>query len=161
MGAGKTTLGRLLAARRGTPFVDLDDVVAMQSGQSVREVFASAGEAAFRRLELQALEDLVEAAPAGCVLATGGGIVETAAARDLLPQFGRVVWLQADPAACVERLGAARAVRPLLDAPEAWRRRWQEREPHYRRIASLVVCTHPDAPERSLAALTAALGEDG
>jgi shikimate kinase len=157
MGSGKTTLGRLLAAARGTPFVDLDAVIEAQAGLGVRDVFAAEGEAGFRARELAALTELAAAAPDGCVLATGGGIVESESAPAVLRRFGRIVWLEADPEACVARLGAARAARPLLATPELWRERYRRREESYRALADITVRTHPDRVEASLAALIAAL----
>ena len=157
MGSGKTTLGRMLAAARGTPFVDLDAVVEAGAGASVADIFAREGEAGFRSRESAALAALAASAPEGCVLATGGGIVESQAAAATLRQFGRIVWLAADPEACVARLGAGRAARPLLAEPAAWRARWNKRENLYRDLADITVCTHPDTVEASLAALRAAL----
>jgi shikimate kinase len=113
------------------------------------------GEAEFRHLELQVLRDLVRDAPPGAVVATGGGLVETPEARALLPQLGRVVWLRADPRACVARLGAERAARPLLDAGTDWLGRFARREPLYRELAQGIVDTHPQGVEQSLAQLEA------
>ena len=99
------------------------------------------------------LEALVAGAPVRCIVATGGGAVELAAAPALLHGLGHVVWLRADPDACIARLGAARAMRPLLDAD--WRARWERRAPLYAALADVIVDTHPVPFEASLAALHA------
>ena len=72
-GTGKSTVGRLLAERRGRDFVDADAVLEARAGRSIRAIFAEAGEPAFRELEEQAIADLT--ARPGLVLATGGGVV--------------------------------------------------------------------------------------
>ena len=155
MGSGKTTLGARLAALRDAAFVDLDARLEAATGRSVRDWFVHHGEAAFRAAELATLRAVVTHAAPRCVLATGGGLVETADATDLLRQFGTVVWLRADPAACVARLGGARAARPLLDDAPAWRARWERRAPLYAGLAAAVVDTHPQTIDASLAALLA------
>ena len=71
MGSGKTTVGRLLAARLGYAFLDLDEWIARRAGKSVRRIFQTEGEESFRELEASALRDL--AARTRLVLATGGG----------------------------------------------------------------------------------------
>jgi shikimate kinase len=73
MGAGKTTVGRLLAARLGVPFTDSDHVIEDRAGKPVRQIFADDGEAAFRALEHQVIADLLGGPD--IVLAVGGGAV--------------------------------------------------------------------------------------
>ena len=153
MGSGKSTLGALVARRCGVAFTDLDAEIEHRAGCSVAAVFARDGESGFRRRELQTLAALVPTLPVPAVLATGGGIVETDAALPLLRQAGRVVWLRADPSASVERLGAARAARPLLQAD--WRQRFAGRESRYAAWSDAVVSTHPEAVAESLTALLA------
>lgn len=156
MGSGKSTLGPRLAARLGVHFLDLDVEIERRAACTIAELVAAEGEAALRRQELEALRALVDAAPPGCVIATGGGIVESPEARTLLRALGRIVWLEAEPEASVSRLpGPARAARPLLDADGAWRQRWALRQPHYRALADAVVNTYPDAIDASLERLVA------
>jgi len=153
MGSGKTTLGSRLAAELRIPFLDLDARIEAVAARAVRAIFASEGEVGFRRREHAALAALVAEAPARCIVATGGGVVELAAANSLLPALGHVVWLRADPDVCVARLGAASQTRPLLDGD--WRALWKRREPLYAAVAAAVVDTHPASIETSLAALHA------
>ncbi|UCE02423.1 MAG: shikimate kinase [Candidatus Latescibacterota bacterium] len=149
MGSGKSTLGRRLAEHFGFQLVDLDEHLEQTSRRSIRDIMAQEGEPAFRRLELECLRELVEARPERCVVATGGGIVESAEAAPLLRRLGRVIWLRADPQASVDRLTRTRRRRPLLDDPEEWRRRWVRREPLYRAAAHAVVRTHPETCDAS------------
>jgi len=112
MGSGKTTVGRLLAARLGWAFADLDDRVVRAAGMPIPEIFAREGEPAFRRRETDALR--LAAAERRVVLATGGG----AACRDenlaLMLGAGQVVALAVSPGEAVRRAGRTSG-RPLLD----------------------------------------------
>ncbi len=114
-GAGKTTVGRVVAQRLGRPFVDADATLVAWQGRPVRAIFEESGEAHFRDLEEQCLRDLTADPPAGLVLATGGGVVLREANRQRLRQFGFVVWLDADPAAVAHRL--RRNPRAVADRP--------------------------------------------
>src|SRR3984957_1394832 len=84
MGAGKTTVGRLLAANLGVPFTDSDHVIEDRAGKPIRQIFADDGEAAFRALEHEVIADLL--AGPDIVLAVGGGAVEHALTRKLLAE---------------------------------------------------------------------------
>ncbi|MEN8149195.1 MAG: type I 3-dehydroquinate dehydratase [Planctomycetota bacterium] len=94
-GAGKTSVGRILAARLGRDFVDLDDRIEAREGKSIPEIFAGAGEGWFRTAERRAFFDAMKEGP--IVLATGGGVVTSRIVRGALKQAGvPVVWLAAD-----------------------------------------------------------------
>src|SRR4029077_6262141 len=94
MGAGKSTVGRLLARRLGRCFVETDAMITAREGRSIPEIFADRGEAYFRQLEAEALEALTE--KRDHVVATGGGFPCSPGAMDRLLQLGTVVWLAAD-----------------------------------------------------------------
>jgi len=112
MGSGKSTVGRIVAARLGREFVDTDEQVELATGCSVAELFASAGEAAFRRYELESLTRAL-ARPDPVVVATGGGVVTTPEARRALSLNAKVVWLRATPEALAARLSDD-GTRPLI-----------------------------------------------
>jgi len=119
MGAGKSEVGRLLAARLGRPFVDSDDAIAAAaSAASVRELFAREGEAAFRARERRFIAELPS--HAGHVLALGGGMFVGAENVRAIHEASWTAWLRARPETLLARLSAAdRAARPLLSGVEA------------------------------------------
>lgn len=115
MGSGKSTVGRLLARRWGRRFLDSDEVIERRLDRTVADIFRTEGEAAFRRLEAEALEEALEATPTA-VVAAAGGVVLDPANRALLAGVPTVVWLRADPDVLLERIGrAGQHHRPLLD----------------------------------------------
>jgi shikimate kinase len=156
MGAGKSTVGRRLAARLDRPFVDADDELVRRSGRTVRDWFAQEGESAFRAAEGELLADLL-AAPGPSVVASGGGVVLAAANRVVLRDHALVVWLRAGAPFLASRV-RQKPHRPLLDDdPEATIARLvAERSALYDEVADLVVDVDPfhadgDKPKRRLA----------
>jgi len=156
MGAGKTTVGRLVAEALGCPYLDSDAEVERTTGRSVPELFATDGEAAFRAAESAVLADAL-GRPGPCVVSVAGGAVLDPDNRSLLRGAGVVVWLRARPATLAARVGAG-AGRPLLgsDPAAALARLEAERRPFYAELADVVVDVDDleagEAAERVLAA---------
>jgi shikimate kinase len=112
MGAGKSSVGRKLAARLGIPFVDADTEIESAAGMSISEIFEKHGETYFRGGEARVIARLLDGGP--CVLATGGGAVMDARTRELIAIKGVSVWLNADLEILVKRT-KRRNDRPLAD----------------------------------------------
>jgi shikimate kinase len=163
MGAGKSTVGALLAERLGRSFVDVDDLVEATAGRPVPEIFATDGEDAFRALERAALADAC-ASPAPLVIATGGGAMADADNRRVASRCATVVWLQAEPGALAARVGGSdgdgAASRPLLasaDPVATLERLSLLRADAYAAVADTVVPTDDRSVEQVADAVLAAL----
>lgn len=141
-GAGKTSVGRRLARRLKVPFLELDTVIAERAGLALGEVFSLYGEEYYRRLESDALSDLLAAAQPA-VIAVGGGLVTSPETFALLRRHAVTVWLRARPADYWNRVVKQGDQRPMREHPqarEALRELVARREPLYRQ-ADLVVDT--------------------
>lgn len=139
MGAGKTTVGKELARRRGVRFVDCDHEIVARTGVSIPTIFEIEGEAGFRRRETQTIDELTR--EADLVLATGGGAVLDPANRALLARRGIVIYLNVPPHILWERTRHDRN-RPLLQVENPRQRIEQlhrERDPLYREVADIIV----------------------
>jgi len=157
-GAGKTSVGELLAERLGVTFRDTDTDVEQRTGKAVSEIFVSDGEAAFRALEREAVAAALSSHDG--VLALGGGAVVDADTRKLLADH-TVVFLDVTLAAAAARVGLD-APRPLLmvNPRTALRKLMEERRPLYEEVATVTVQTAELPPEDVAAAVVRALGED-
>ena len=117
-GAGKSTLGQMLADDLGYPFVELSREIEKFAGCSVSEIQALYGQNAYRRYERRAVEEAIQIYPEA-VLATPGGLVSDAATFNLLLGHCTTVWLQADPEDHMGRVRAQGDLRPMAASAEA------------------------------------------
>lgn len=113
--AGKSTLGQALAQAAEVTYIDLDEAIERRVGESVVDIFAHNGEAAFRELESDELRRLCHSDTAGdIVIGCGGGTPCFGDNMDYMLATGRVVWLQADDSRLLQRLIDGKAKRPAI-----------------------------------------------
>lgn len=158
MGTGKSTIGRLLAARLHIPFADLDEAIVARAGKSIPRIFSEDGECIFRSLEGEVLAELCADEEAK-VLATGGGAILSAPNRKRVQQAGPVIWLHAAVETLASRVEGddnrplLHGVDPLLKARELNRKR----APYYEQCANFKVDTGALDAEQAVDAIAAFL----
>ena len=159
MGAGKSTIGRLLAKELKYPFKDSDREIEERTGADIPWIFDVEGEEGFRQREEAMIAELVH--EDGIVLATGGGVVMRPANRAALKAGGLVVYLRTSVEQQLQRTAKDRQ-RPLLQTadPEAvLRDLMARRDPLYREIADLIIATDQRGPKVVVNAILARLQE--
>ena len=150
-GAGKSTLGAMLAHRREAPFLELDRLIEQESGVSLSVIFDLYGQSGFRRLERRVLDQVIERYPR-FVLATGGSLVSEPATFERLLTMCFTVWLRATPEEHMQRVIAQGDMRPMANNRESMsdlRRILDVREPLYRK-ADATIDTSACSVEESL-----------
>ena len=157
-GAGKTTIGKRLAAEAEVPFFELDREIEQRSGLSIAHILELSGQPAFRRYEMQALQGLLVSHPQ-FVVATGGSIVAEPATYELLLRSCFTVWVRTTPEEHIARVIAQGDVRPMAGSEQAiddLRRILQEREPLYAR-ADVTIDTTGETADETVARLMKSL----
>ena len=160
-GAGKSTLGAVLADRLEVPFLELDRLIEQESGVGLSAIFDLYGQGGFRRLERRCLDQVIERYPR-FVLATGGSLVSEPATFERLLTMCFTVWLRATPEEHMQRVIAQGDMRPMADNRESMsdlKRILEVREPLYRK-ADLTMDTSESTPEESVERLIEAIRED-
>ncbi|MPZ65006.1 MAG: shikimate kinase [Pseudonocardiaceae bacterium] len=155
-GAGKSTVGAILAARLHVEFADVDELIVDRAGRSISDIFTGDGEQAFRELEEQVVAEALQSHRG--VLALGGGAVLSESTRKAL-RGHRVVFLSVTTAEGVRRTGLS-AARPLLAGvnPRAtFKALLDARLPLYREVATAEVATEQRTPEQVTDAVLAAV----
>jgi shikimate kinase len=158
MGAGKSSIGRRLAARLGLAFVDADAEIEAAAGMKIEDIFTHYGEASFRSGETRVIARLLESGPQ--VLATGGGAFMHPDTRAVIGRNGLSIWLKADFDVLLRRV-KRRNDRPLLktaDPAATLRKLMAERDPVYAR-ADAIVCSREVPHETIVDEILAALAD--
>ena len=128
MGAGKTTIGRQLAAKLGWKFIDLDREIEQRENRQVAEIFRESGEPHFRSLEERYLKEF--SASNRAVIALGGGAYVNPKNRAVADDTGLTVWLKVSFTKVADRVKMD-GTRPKFENPEEAERLYQSREPYY------------------------------
>ena len=153
-GSGKSTLGKMLAVKRGVPFIELDREIERMTGASLSEIFDMFGQETFRRAERDALNDVLQRHDK-FVMATSGSIVTDPATLELLTSSCFTIWMRAEPDEHMKRVIAQGDLRPMTSNPRAMDDLMsilQSREPLYAK-AEATLDTTGRSPQQSLAEL--------
>ncbi|MBC6974445.1 shikimate kinase [Bacillus sp. Xin] len=145
MGAGKTTIGRVLSERLHIPVVDTDQKIEEKQGKLIRDIFAEEGENTFRQYESEMLCSLPTS---NLIITTGGGIVERAENRQWMKENGTVVYLYCDPYVVAERLRED-MTRPLFQKEniEAFVEKFENRRAYYEEAYIYIDTTNKNVEE--------------
>ena len=156
-GAGKTTVGKLLAKNLGINFFDSDQVIESRAGKSVSDIFTQDGEPAFRKLEHDVIVELLDSN--NVVLALGGGSLGNDETRAKVKD-ATTVWLVAGLAQAVDRVGMNRN-RPLLLGNDRGQLAdlMAAREPFYKEVAAIAVDTSKLIPSEVVTEIVSELGK--
>lgn len=139
MGCGKTTLGRKLAANLGCEFIDLDHVLEAHAGMTIAQYFEKSGEAAFRKLESEILQQTTY--PEHAIIATGGGLPCFFDNMEWMNAHGKTIYIKLSPKTLAQRLENEKDERPLLrekqgdELVDFIAGKLTEREPFYNQAA--------------------------
>jgi shikimate kinase len=159
MGAGKSSIGRRLAARLNIPFVDADTEIETAAQMTIADIFARQGEDYFRNGEARVIARLLDGGPQ--VLASGGGAVMNADTRAAIKAKGVSIWLTADVDVLMRRINKRRHERPMLQAEDPaarLRELMAEREPVYA-LSDLTVQSREAPHEAIVTEIVAVLGD--
>lgn len=146
MGSGKSTVGKLLAKKLETPFLDLDHYIEVKNNKSINDIFKEKGENYFRQLETNALSEIKGSE---IVVACGGGIILNHENRKKISSNGKVVFLKASISSLIKRL-LSNKDRPLLNDKNIENeliKIWNERKNYYNETAEIIINTDGYTPE--------------
>jgi len=142
MGAGKTSVGKLLAKRLKTSFVDLDDLIVAREGRSIAQIFEEAGESGFRSRESAALQELLFGSTSptdAVVMALGGGALSKPENRAAIQRYkAQTIFLDAPIEELFQRCLAQQLPRPLLKDFSSFRELYLSRVPQYSEVAARI-----------------------
>jgi shikimate kinase len=146
MGSGKSTVGKLLAKKLDTPFLDLDHYIEVKNNKSINDIFKEKGENYFRQLETNALSEIKGSE---IVVACGGGIILNHENRKKISSNGKVIFLKASISSLIKRL-LSNKDRPLLNDKNIENeliKIWNERKNYYNETAEITINTDGYTPE--------------
>lgn len=159
MGCGKSTIGKLLAARLNWTFLDLDAEIEEQANTSIVEIFERGGEALFRELEHQTLGQI--AGREYLVVATGGGTFQDRRNVELIDSTGLSLWLDPPIEVIVRRLERSRHRRPLFRDPDQARTLHRDRLPRYRLARCHLELSGTERPQEAADRAYRLIGDPG